>query len=197
MIRYLKGAITHKSPNYIIVEAGGIGYEVNISLMTYGHIEPLEQVKISTYLHIKEDSHTLYGFASEQERKLFLLLISVSGIGPSTAQLVLSSMNVEEVSASIVNEDEKAFNRVKGVGPKTAKRIILDLKDKVEKEFSPEKGGPVLVGNNPARTEAIAALTALGFNRISIQKSINKIIKESEKDLGVEELIKTALKHLS
>ena len=123
MITYIKGAISYKSPTYIVVEAGGIGYHVNISLHTYGQIEKLEQVQILTYLHIKEDSHTLYGFAEETERKLFKHLISVSGVGTATAQVLLSAMTPDEARAAIIGEDVNAFKRVKGIGPKTAKSL--------------------------------------------------------------------------
>ena len=137
MITYLKGEITFKTPTYVVVEVAGVGYRVNISLFTYSEIDKLEKVKILTYLHIKEDSHTLYGFSQESERSLFKHLISVSGVGPSTAQICLSSLNPDEIRAAIVGEDVNAFKRVKGIGPKTAKRIILDLKDKILKFQGP------------------------------------------------------------
>ncbi len=196
MITYIKGVITFKTPTFIIVETGGIGYHINISLNTYVQIEKLEQVKILTHLQIKEDSHTLYGFADDSERHLFVQLISVSGIGPNTARIVLSSMNPDEVKAAILSENVVAFKQVKGVGPKTAKRIILDLKDKVLKEsgdapltFSPQ--------DNRSRDEALSALVALGFARIQVQKALNKILKEQPNVTNVEELIKLALKQLS
>ena len=122
MISYIKGPITLKSPTYIIVEAGSIGYHINISLNTYAQIEKLEEVKIFTYLHVKEDSHTLYGFAEEIERSLFTLLLSVSGIGPNTARVMLSSMTPQEVRTAIISENVAAFKKVKGVGPKTGNR---------------------------------------------------------------------------
>ncbi|MEM9822056.1 MAG: Holliday junction branch migration protein RuvA, partial [Bacteroidota bacterium] len=159
MIAYIKGEIAHKHPTYVIVETYGIGYQVNISLNTYAQIEKLERVKILTYLHIKEDSHTLYGFADDAERSLFILLLSVSGIGPNTARVVLSSMQPEEVRGAIVGENVAAFNRVKGIGPKTAKRIILDLKDKVMKD-SGESALSVPAQDNTLREEALSALVA-------------------------------------
>jgi len=195
MISYIKGAITYKNPTFVIIETGGIGYHVNVSLHTYAQIEKLEQVKILIHQHIKEDSNTLYGFNEEAERSLFVLLISVSGIGPNTARVVLSSMTPEEVQSSILGEDVAAFNRVKGIGPKTAKRIILDLKDKVMKDsgnsaanFSPQ--------DNTLREEALSALVALGFAKVTIQKALNKILRE-DKFTSVEQLIKVALKQLS
>ena len=138
MIDFIKGEIAFKSPAYLIVEtSGGVGYRINISLNTYAKIESLEKVKLLTYLQIREDAHVLFGFAEESERTLFTFLISVSGVGPSTAQVLLSGMSADEVRAAILSENEVAFSKVKGIGPKTAKRIILDLKDKIKKE-SPE-----------------------------------------------------------
>ncbi|MEM1319073.1 MAG: Holliday junction branch migration protein RuvA [Bacteroidota bacterium] len=196
MIAYVKGAITHKSPTYIIVEAGGIGYHINVSLNTYAQIEKLEHIKILTYLHIKEDSHTLFGFAEASERSLFILLLSVSGIGPNTARILLSTMNPEEVRSAIVGEDVPAFKKVKGVGPKTAKRIILDLKDKILKDSGdvPLSIRPV---DNTLRDEALSALVGLGFAKIPAQKVLNKILKEQVGIGSVEELIKLALRQLS
>ncbi len=196
MIAYLKGEITFKNPAFIIVETGGIGYHVNISLYTYAQIEKLERVKILIYLLIKEDSHTLYGFADETERSLFKNLISVSGVGPSTAQLLLSAMQPEETRAAIIGEDVAAFRRVKGVGPKTAKRIILDLKEKMLKEG----GGEILTfapKDNTMRNEALSALVALRFQRAQVQKTLNKVLREKPSVTNVEELIKLALKQLS
>ena len=196
MISYIKGAITYKSPAYIIVETGGVGYHINISLNTYAQIEKLEKVQILTHLQVKEDSHTLYGFAEEAERSMFVLLISVSGIGPNTARVVLSSLKVEEVRMAIVSENVALFNKVKGIGPKTAKRIILDLKDKVIKESG---DAPIAIApaNNRMREEALSALVALQFPKIKVQKVLNKILQQQPNLSSVEELIKTALKNLS
>lgn len=196
MIAYIKGEITYKSPTYILVEAGGIGYHVNISLNTYAQIEKLEKVQILTHLQVKEDSHTLYGFAKEAERSMFVLLISVSGIGPNTARVLLSSMKVEEARMAIMSENVAAFNKVKGIGPKTAKRIILDLKDKVIKESgdTPMSISPV---NNTIREEALSALIALQFPKIKVQKVLNKILQQQPNINSVEEMIKLALKNLS
>lgn len=196
MIAYIKGEITYKSPTYILIETGGIGYHVNISLNTYAQIEKLEKVQILTHLQVKEDSHTLYGFAEETERSMFVLLISVSGIGPNTARVLLSSMKVEEARMAIVSENVAAFNKVKGIGPKTAKRIILDLKDKVIKESgdTPITVSPV---NNTIREEALSALVALQFPKIKVQKVLNKILQQQPTINSVEEMIKLALKNLS
>ncbi len=200
MISYVKGQITLKTPTYIIVETGGIGYHINISLNTYAKIEPLEVVKVLTHLHIKEDSHTLYGFAEDTERALFVHLISVSGIGPNTAQVLLSSLTPEEVQSAILSENVATFNKVKGIGPKTAKRIILDLKDKIMKE-----GGKVSTQipaiDNTIKEEALSALVALGFNRGQVQKALKKVMQQHDPSVtpvnSVEELIKKALKQLS
>lgn len=197
MITYLKGLLTYKTPTFIVVETGGVGYHVNISLNTYTQVEKLESVKILTHLIIREDSHTLYGFAEEAERTLFLHLISVSGVGPSTAQLVLSAMNPEEIRSAIVGEDVVALSKVKGIGPKTAKRMILDLKDKLVKDGGSEVPLTILSQNNTLRDEALSALVALGFNRIEVQKALNKLLKEQPTIHNVEELIKLALKQLS
>lgn len=196
MISYIKGEITFKSPTYVLVEAGSIGYQVNISLNTYAQIEKLERVKILTYLHVKEDSHTLYGFASEGERTLFVKLISVSGIGPNTARVLLSSMTVEEARDAIVSENLVAFKKVKGVGPKTAKLIILNLKDKIIKDSGVETS-LVSTENNTIRDEALSALVALGFNKTKVQKTVNKLISKSPLPTSVEVVIKEALKELS
>lgn len=196
MITYIKGVITFKNPTFIVVETGGIGYHINISLHTYSRIEKLEEIKILIYQHIKEDAHTLYGFAEDSERSLFALLLSVSGVGPSTARLALSSLTPDDLRHAILSENVATFKQVKGVGPKTAKRIILDLKDKLLKEsgddpisFAPQ--------DNTIRDEALSALMALGFNRIHVQKALNKILKEQSDVDSVESLIKVALKRLS
>lgn len=197
MIVFLKGLIAYKSPTNIVVEtSGGVGYQVNISLNTYSRIEKLEQVKILTYMHVKEDSQTLYGFAEEAERHMFIHLISVSGIGPATAQVTLSTMTAEEIRGAIISENVQAFNKVKGVGPKTAKRVILDLKDKMIKEGG-EGTISMLPVNNTLRDEALSALIALGFQKIKVQKSLNQILSERDDILNVEGLIKIALKQLS
>ena len=193
MISYIKGAITFKNPTFIVVEAGGIGYRINISLNTYAKIEKSETIKILTHLQVKEDSHTLYGFAEEAERKLFRYLISVSGIGPATAQTMLSSMSPEEARSAIIGENLAAFKTVKGIGPKTAKRLILDLKDKLLKDG----GGSTLVVagvDNTLRNEALSALVSLGFNKIQSQKVLSKILKEQPQIKKVEDLVRLALR---
>jgi Holliday junction DNA helicase RuvA len=197
MIHYIKGEITFKSPTFIVVETGGIGYKVNISLNTYAQIEKLERVKILTTFLVKEDSQTLFGFADDAERQLFSLLLSVSGVGPSTTQVMLSSMTPDEIKSAIIGEDVSAFKKVKGVGPKTAKRIILDLKDKILKD-----GGDVIsltpasAVDNTMRNEALMALVGLGFSKIPAQKALNKILKEQKDISTVQDLIKAGLNAL-
>ena len=197
MIDYIKGNIAFKNPTFVVVEtAGGVGYRINISLNTYAKIESSEKVILLTYLQIREDAHVLFGFAEETERTLFTQLISVSGVGPATAQILLSGMSADEARAAILSENEVAFSKVKGIGPKTAKRIILDLKDKIKKE-----GGENVINfahtGNTIRDEALSALVSLGFVRMNVQKVLNKILQEQPNVKTVEELIKTALKQLS
>lgn len=196
MISYIKGEITWKTPTYIVVETGGIGYHVHISLHTYAQIEKLERVKIHTHLLVREESHTLYGFAEESERSLFQHLISVSGVGPTTAQLLLSAMTPDDIRAAIIGEHEQAFSKVKGIGPKTAKRIILDLKDKMVKTAG-DAPLSLLPQDNTTREEALSALVALGFARVQVQKALNAVLKEKPSIKNVEELIKLALRQLS
>ncbi|MBP7821781.1 MAG: Holliday junction branch migration protein RuvA [Saprospiraceae bacterium] len=198
MISYIKGQIAYMCPTHIIVEASGIGYHINISLYTYAQIEKLEQIKIFTHYHIKEDAHTLYGFSDEMERALFGHLLSVNGVGPNTARLLLSGMSPDEVRSAIISEQEIAFKKVKGIGPKTAKQIILDLKDKLIKDGGADVNTQLLVSaNNIHREEALSALLALGFSKIQVQKILNKIIVENPTINNVEQLIKLSLKQLS
>ena len=196
MITYIKGAITFKTPTYIVVEAGGIGYHVNITLTTYAKVEKLEQVKILTYFHVKEDAHTLYGFADDEERSLFVHLISVTGVGPSTAQMVLSTLQPDELRMAIISENEAMLRKVKGIGPKAAKQMILDLKNKLMKS-----GGEATIqlapANNTMRQEALSALLSLQINKIQAQKALNKALQEQPGIASVEELVRLALKQLS
>lgn len=196
MIAYIQGKITSKSPTHVIIDINGLGYFINISLQTYTKIESWEEGKIYTHLMIKEDSHSLYGFADVDERSLFLQLISVSGIGATTAQLVLSSLSSDQVKTAIVQEDDKTFSRVKGIGPKTAKRIILDLKDKIMKEPVNLSLGSSMQ-NNTIKDEALSALLALGFQRPAAHQVISKILAEHNEINTIEDLIKKALSRLS
>ncbi len=196
MISYIKGNIAIKSPTYVIIETGGLGYHVNISLNTYAKIEKLEQVKLLTQFIVKEDSQTLYGFENGAERSLFRLLISVSGVGPNTAMVMLSTLTPDELKSAIIGENIVALKRIKGIGDRTAKRIVLDLKDKVVKE-SGDAPLTLLPQSNTIRDEALQALTTLGFNKIQAQKALNKILREEPQTNSVEKLIKKALKFLS
>jgi len=193
MIAYLDGPISMMTPTYLYIDINGLGYHVNISLQTYSKIETSTKVKLWTYLHVKEDSQTLYGFFDQDERAVFQHLLSVSGIGPNTARLILSGMSSPEVRQSIANENVVAFNKVKGVGPKTAKRIILDLKEKIIKEGL--SADVQIAGiDNPVPEEATTALLALGFQRNQIKKSIDKYYSAG---MTVEVLIKAVLQQVS
>jgi Holliday junction DNA helicase RuvA len=197
MYAYLKGEITFRSPAFITLEVNGIGFHVNIPLSTYTAIEGQERVTIYTHLIVKEDALTLYGFATQTERSMFVQLIGVTGVGATTAQLILSSMSVDEVRAAIIGEQAHVLQRVKGIGAKTAKQIILDLKNKLTKDAS--DGSPVLLPSldNAVREEALSALISLGFNRIAVQKALNQVLKENASVGKVEDLIKLALKALA
>lgn len=196
MYAYLKGDITFRSPAFITLEVNGIGFHVNIPLSTYTAIEGQERTTIYTHLIVREDAHTLYGFATQTERNMFVSLIGVTGVGANTAQLILSSMTVDEVRAAIIGEQAHVLQRVKGIGAKTAKQIILDLKSKLTRE-APD-GMAVLLPSmdNALREEALSALIALGFNRIAVQKALNQVLKENASVSRVEDLIKMALKAL-
>ncbi len=196
MIAYVKGHVAYKTPTFVIVDVGGIGYRIHISLYTYARIEKLETVKLLTHFHVKEDSQTLYGFSDNEERQLFIHLISVSGIGPNTARILLSSISPEEARSAIIGENIAVLNSVKGIGPKTAKRLVVELKDKLMKETG---GDSVLVavGNNTLREEALSALVTLGFNRARVQKAIKTVMAAEPSTANAEVLIKLALKKLS
>lgn len=195
MFAYIKGTFTVKTPTLAVVEANGVGYAINISLNTYSKIENLPEGRLWTHVQIKDDSHDIFGFFNEDEREIFRLLISVSGIGTNTARIILSSMTSAETKNAILAEDELAFKRVKGVGPKTAKRLIIDLKDKVLKIDSSEMAVPLTASGNTPRREALSALLALGFNRAEILKALN--MAPSDEEISTEELIKQSLKALS
>ena len=195
MIAYLKGKLTYKDPTYVIIDINGIGYEVKISLNTYAQIKDQEALQLQTYLQVKEDSHTLYGFFDAKEKELFLKLISISGVGPSIGLMVLSSLGPEEAENAIITEDVRTIQSVKGIGGKTAQRIILELKDKIGREASSGDHINIPISSASAtRNEALQALVTLGINKSAAQKSIDKVLKEKGKDVSLEELIKLALK---
>ncbi len=196
MIGYLKGKLAVKNPTFLIVECNGVGYHVNISLNTFSKVEHLDECIIHTHLHVREDDMSLYGFFDAEEKDLFLKLVSVNGIGNNTARVILSYMNVEEVKSAIMREDVVAISKVKGIGPKTAKRLILDLKDKIYKE----SGGDVVnisTTNNIVKEEALSAMLALGFPKASIEKVIQKTLVNNPQISNVEEVIKLVLKNMS
>ncbi len=197
MISYIKGILVEKNPACVVVEtAGGVGFNINISLATFSALKDVgEEVKLLTYYIVKEDAHVLYGFLEEEERELFKLLISVNGIGPNTARLILSSMSVGEVLNAIATEDVRAIQSIKGIGAKTAQRVIIELKDKAKKtELSSTAKISVTYNNN--KYEALSALIALGFAKAGAESALDKIIKAEGINLTVEELIKRALKLL-
>jgi Holliday junction DNA helicase RuvA len=197
VIAYLNGEITHKTPAFIYVDCHGVGYHVNISLNTYSRLEKLDRVKIYTYLNVKEDEQSLYGFFEEEERVLFIQLISVSGIGVNTARVILSYLTTEEVRSAILNEQEVTFAKVKGIGPKTAKRIILDLKDKIIKSSGPGIQKQMVSAKTGLREEASAALVALGFPRNAVEKHISSVVENHPEADQVEAIIKAVLKLMS
>lgn len=194
MYAYIDGKLTFKCPTYIELEAGGVGYHINISLNTYSLLPDAERCKIYTWLHVKEDAHTLYGFADEGERRLFLHLISVSGIGPNTGRMMLSSITPVEIQQAIVQGDVPLVQRIKGIGAKTAQRLILELQDKLKKEGT----GSLISAPNytTAKDEALSALTMLGFAKNAAEKALDTILKNTNEKPAVEQLIKLALKNL-
>lgn len=194
MINHIKGKLTYKSPTHIVVEAGGVGYFINISLHTFSQIGDDEQILIYTHLNIREDAHVLYGFFDETERRLFTHLISVSGIGPNTARMMLSSISPLEIQDAIVRADVPLIQRIKGIGPKSAQRLVLELQDKLKKEGSDTLLSAPL--NNTTRDEALSALIMLGFAKNTAEKALDQVIKSEGTQLSVERLIKSALKNL-
>ena len=191
MIAHLNGKLIEKNPTTLIIECAGVGYEVKISLTTFSAIGPSESIMIFTQHIVREDAQLLYGFATKEEREMFNHLISVSGIGPNTAMIMLSSLSPEEVAHAIQTDDVKTIQGVKGIGIKTAQRVIIDLKDKMLKiTFSSEN---VIVLNNTKRCDALNALVSLGFDKKAVEKAIDKISTGEE---TVEQLIKQALKIL-
>jgi Holliday junction DNA helicase RuvA len=197
MIAYLNGKLAYKSPALVHMDVNGIGYEVQISLNTYSRIQDMERCKLLTFLQIKEDAHTLYGFFEEAERSLFLLLISVSGVGAGTARMMLSSLQPEDIQRAIMMENERMLESVKGIGAKTAKRIILELKDKVAKHKDTGAGTHLsAVANNTIHEDALNALVTLGIARNMADAAIQKVMKNEPLLQSLEELIKKALKSL-
>jgi Holliday junction DNA helicase RuvA len=194
MIHHINGRLVEKSPTHAVIEAHGVGYFLNISLITFSKLGNDESCKLFTHLSIKEDAHTLYGFAEKSEREIFRKLISVNGVGASTARVMLSSMTADEITSAIVTGDVDTLKSIKGIGAKSAQRIIVDLKDKLGKIEGIEQN-ILTFTNNTTRDEALSALLALGFTKISVEKVLNKALK-TQPELDVESLIKEALKNL-
>ncbi|HRC93374.1 MAG TPA: Holliday junction branch migration protein RuvA [Tenuifilaceae bacterium] len=194
MYDYIVGKLAELTPTHAVVEVGGLGYHVNISLQTYSAINGMNEVKLYLHQVIREDAHLLYGFFEAKEREIFRLLISVSGVGASTARLILSSLNADELQAAILTENVNLIKQVKGIGLKTAQRIVVDLKDKVVgDDFASKQIMPA--AHNTSRDEALSALVMLGFSKSATEKVLDQIIREGG-ELTVEGLIKSALKRL-
>lgn len=193
MITHLSGKLVEKNPTYLIVECNGVGYFLNISLHTFSLVGDEENIKIYTHLQVKEDSHTLFGFMEKAEREIFLLLISVSGIGPSIARTMLSSLNPGQVRDAIAGGDVATIQAIKGIGAKTAQRVIVELKDKVLKVYDMDEVS--LASNNTTKEEALSALEVLGFTRRQSEKVVDRVLSQ-DSSLSVEDIIKQALKNL-
>jgi holliday junction DNA helicase RuvA len=193
MITHLQGRLVEKNPTDVVIDCNGVGYLVNISLHTYSLLPTTENIRLFTFLQVKEDAHTLYGFVEKQERELFKLLLSVSGIGANIARTMLSSLAPTQIIQAIASNDVVTIQGIKGIGAKTAQRVILDLKDKVLKVYSLDDVSSASYNTN--KDEALSALEVLGFNRKNAEKVMDKIVKEAP-NASVEDLIKQALKNL-
>jgi len=193
MITHIQGKLTEKNPTDVVIDCNGVGYLLNISMHTYSQIPDAENLRLYTHLQVKEDSHTLFGFSSLAEREIFRLLISVSGIGSSTARIMLSSLTPKQVREGIASENVALIQSVKGIGLKTAQRVIIELKDKVLKVYDIDEAA--YIANNTNKDEALSALEVLGFAKKQAEKVIDKIIN-NQPEANVETLIKEALKNL-
>lgn len=195
MFAYLNGQLTYTSPTQVHLDCNGVGYLVHISLKTYSDIEKLKATKLFIHFHVREDAQILYGFSTPEEKQMFVHLISVSGVGPNTARLILSSMTTNELASAIIHEEVSLIQTIKGIGPKSAKRLVLELKDKVKNIDSNDMEPSVTGSANAIIEEAISALTMLGFGKAQSEKVINKVWKTNPVS-SVEELIKLSLKNL-
>lgn len=195
MYYYLEGKLAIVDPTFIVLDINGVGYEAKISLSTYSSLKNLERAKVYTHFNVKEDSQTLFAFFDLAEKKRFLDLTGISGVGPSTGLMILSSLSADELQNAIISEDLKTIQGVKGIGLKTAQRIILELKDKMKKEGLVDRSLEIQqIGSNTLRDEALSALTTLGINKASAEKSIVIILKQQGPNIKLEELIKQVLK---
>jgi Holliday junction DNA helicase RuvA len=194
MIAFIRGRLVHKEPTHVTVDVQGVGYQVNISLQTYAEIKDREDIFLHTHLVVREDAHVLYGFSTPTEKNLFLRLISVNGVGAGTAIIMLSYLPTQELMQAIAREDAAALQRIKGIGSKTAQRVIIELKDRIRKELTGEldTGMPAL--HNTLRKEALTALLTLGIPRSAAEKSVDLVLKKSGNTITLEDLIKQALK---
>lgn len=197
MIAYLEGNLAYKDPGQAIIDVGGVGYQVKISLGTFAWLQQAGtgKLRLHTWLQVKEDGHTLFGFSTAEEKALFLHLISVSGIGPGTAIMMLSGLDAQDLKHAIISGNVRAVQAIKGVGPKTAQRIILELQDKLLKDGLPQDMPAITLStaNNSARTEALQALTTLGIARPAAEKLVDALLKQ-DPAMRVEDLIRKALK---
>ena len=193
MITHIEGRLVEKNPTDVVIDCNGVGYSINISLHTYSEIPPSENVKLFTHLQVREDSHTLYGFSTMVEREIFRLLISVSGVGASTARTMLSSLSPEQVKEAIAYNDIATIQSVKGIGLKTAQRVVLDLKDKILKVYGIDEVSAI--PSNTNKNEALSALETLGFTRKQAERVCDQIIEQDPK-ASIETIIKQALKNL-
>lgn len=194
MIAFLKGKLVHKEPTFVILDVNGVGYQVTISLHTFSEIKEKESIQLSTFLQVREDAHILYGFSSNEEKTMFQNLISVNGVGPSTAMVALSYLSASEMHQAITHENVAALQAVKGIGGKTAQRIILELKDKLRKEPLGESSLGT-IKHNTVMQEALTALMTLGIGKATAEKSIDTVLKKSGNTISLEELVKRALKN--
>jgi Holliday junction DNA helicase RuvA len=196
MIAFLKGKLVHRDPTFVIVDVQGVGYQLQISLQTFSEIKEQENVMLHTHLNIREDAHVLFGFSSQAEKKLFQQLISVNGVGPSTAIIMLSYMNSSELKSAIVREDAVSLQAIKGIGGKTAQRVIIELRDKLKKESWEETQPAISLGpHNTMRNEALSALLTLGLPKAAAEKSVDTVLKKSGNTITLEDLVKQALKN--
>lgn len=193
MITQIRGRLVEKNPTEVVVDCNGVGYLLHISLHTFSALPDNENVTLYTHLSIREDAHTLFGFLDKTEREIFKLLISVSGVGPSIARTMCSSMTSEEIQTAIASENVRLIQAVKGIGAKTAQRVIVDLKDKILKTFNLDEVS--VQKSNTNKDEALSALEVLGYNRKQSEKIVNAIVKENT-EASVETIIKSALKNL-
>ncbi len=195
MIAYIEGELTHKEPTHAVIEAAGVGYHIRISLNTYSSIKGINgKCKLHTHLQIKEDAHSLFGFFEITEKRVFQELISVSGIGPGTAMVMLSSIDAIGVQQAIASEDIRTIQGIKGIGAKTAQRVILELKDKMKKDLLTSDNQINTFSYNTKRNEALSALVTLGISKNIAEKNLDAIIKKEGENLSLEQLIKLALK---